>query len=188
MEAWLIGVIVAGALLLLILIIMGIVKVKARKKKIAKDKAVAAAKAKAEADAKAAKPKEEFNISFNAQKPKEETKPHEEGFKYEDYQDEDDFDDEEDEDFDAELDEEVRRYREMMMRRAGQEPAPRKPRQLTDDEEFEQFRNEHCYSKFFRDKNLAEQILNLPEEVKSIVFSNVFDRKDFDNINFGDKK
>lgn len=187
METWLIGVIAGGAGLLLLLIVIGVARARSRKKKNEKAKAVAAAKAKAEAEAAAAaKPKDEFNISFSAAKPVEE-KPHTEGVKVEDYQD-DDYDDEDDDEFDAELDEEVRRYREMMMQRMGHEAQPKKPRQLTDDEEFEQFRNEHCYSKFFRDKNLAEQMLNLPDEVKSIVFSNIFDRKDFDNINFGDKQ
>ena len=54
------------------------------------------------------------------------------------------------------------------------------------DDEFENFRNQHCYSKFLIDKDLLDQIDGLPDGLKNIVFSDVFKKKDFDDINFGD--
>jgi len=180
MELWLICLIAGGAFILLMLIVVGYFRGKARKKKILKVKAQADASIKAEVKTEKPKePKEEdLGLIFDEPKKTIIEEPNLDGVKYENY-----FDDDDDDFDDAELDEEVRRYREMMMKR----DMPKQKKQLTDDEDFEKFRNEHCYSKYRVDKKLAEELKDLPEGVKSVILSNIFDRKEFDNIHFGDK-
>ena len=76
--------------------------------------------------------------------------------------------------------EEEERYRQFMQQKMaqmrGQEFHSGQPRVIDEDEDFNNFRNEHCYSKYVTDPNLLENIKSLPPEVKTILFSNIFDR------------
>lgn len=46
------------------------------------------------------------------------------------------------------------------------------------DDDFDEFRKKHSYTRFLGDKKIAEQIKKLSPEMKAILFGNVLDRKD----------
>lgn len=55
--------------------------------------------------------------------------------------------------------------------------SPVSPKENLEDD-FDEFRKKHSYTRFLGDKNVAEQIKNLSPEMKAILFGNVLDRKD----------
>lgn len=74
--------------------------------------------------------------------------------------------------------EDERRYREFMSRH---ESKGRKS--LSEDEEFEKFRNEHCYSKYLTDPELLNRLVNVPEEMRPIILADLFKSINLDDIN-----
>lgn len=60
--------------------------------------------------------------------------------------------------------------------------------EIDDDEDFENFRNEHCYSKYFTDKGLMQSIQDMPAEVKAAIFGDVFAKIDLNTIKIFDDK
>ncbi len=49
------------------------------------------------------------------------------------------------------------------------------------DDDFEQFLNEHSFTRKVLDKSLISQIQKLPPEIKAVIMSNVFDKFNDDN-------
>lgn len=66
-------------------------------------------------------------------------------------------------------------------------PMPKKPsyreeekRRRDRDKEFEEFLDDHAFSRKVFDKSLLEKLQELPPEIKSIIMGNVFDKFDDD--------
>lgn len=94
------------------------------------------------------------------------------GFFYESKEEEN----EEDEDDDIFLDKREDNLRNRRQQRP-QEPVEEDERRKR-DEEFEQFLDDHAFSRKVFDKTLLEQIQDLPPDVKAIIFGNIFDKYD----------
>lgn len=184
MTWWQIALIVGGVLLLFILLV-AISRHKSKKNLAKLKKASIKPEPAAQPAPKVEEPKQdEYELLFNQEKKKKESVVYKERPKFEAYDPDDDLDDEDDEFDDAELDEEIRRYKERMMARS-RSGRRQEARPLSEDEEFEKFRNEHCYSKYVTDRNLVQEVKGLDEDVLKIIFGSAFERKNFDDINFG---
>lgn len=72
--------------------------------------------------------------------------------------------------------EERRRFLQEQQEKEKQENEQKKQPEEIDD--FEEFMNEHSYSRLFADKSLYEQIQNLSPELKAVIFSGLFKRID----------
>ncbi len=67
--------------------------------------------------------------------------------------------------------------------RPSREPRPRHnemQERLNRDREFEEFLNEHAFSRKVMDKSLLEKIKKLPPEIKSVILGNIFNKFDDD--------
>ncbi len=99
--------------------------------------------------------------------------------------DEAEFEAEMDKQLEEDYDEEdERRYREFMARHNFDDRNPNKSYKENDEDDFDKFRREHCYSKYMTDKELAKSLINVPEDVKKIIFNDLFNKikiEDFDN-------
>lgn len=180
MQWWLIVAIVGGAILFFILFILLIRLSNSRKVKFKKS---SSQKVKVQEEIKkdeAPQNEEDIKLEFEEEKV---IKPVEDApfEKYDPFED-DEF---EDEDYRESIQDDVKHYKDIMMGRTRLSNAKEQSRENYDD--FEKFRNEHCYSKFMIDKNLVETLKDLPPEVRKVIFSDLLSSKPFDNINFDNK-
>lgn len=56
------------------------------------------------------------------------------------------------------------------------DPEPTKVARASREDDFEDFMNEHSYSRKILDKNLMNKLKNLPPDVKAIILGNVFNK------------
>lgn len=90
------------------------------------------------------------------------------------------------EDDDSELEEKFKRklrYQNMLRKKQND-----LENEIDDEDDFENFRNEHCYSKYFTDKGLMKSIQDMPAEVKAAIFGDVFAKIDLNSIKIFDDK